>query len=254
VFVPKGCVLLTAAVDRLAEARRTAGQTSDDGQNAARAELRAELYSGSMLATVVSPSSGNTFAIRPQKWAREEALTWLEQGECLLTEDFVDPSSPELAGPGRWPSLRRGERATIFVSEHDFQRRLAQQATKQESVPSDPIADVEAREKDKGGRPPAYEGSHEPLHRPLLQEMEAATPKMRGRKKKGDGSYANIDLPLLDEMKQLISSHRAASPEEAARMLAKKAHGSGSQESKTERLAKRYRENASGPNSLGSGT
>ena len=30
-FVPKGCVLLTAAVDRLAEARRTAGQTNDDG-------------------------------------------------------------------------------------------------------------------------------------------------------------------------------------------------------------------------------
>jgi hypothetical protein len=203
-----------------------------------------------MLATVVSPSSGYTFAIRPQKWAREEALTWLEQGECLLTEDFVDPSSPELAGPGRWPSLRRGERATIFVSDHELQRLMASQ----ESIPRNPIADVDAREKDKGGRPPAYEGSHEPLHRPLLQEMEAATPKMRGRKKKGDGSYANIDLPLLDEMKQLISSHRAASPEEAARMLAKKAHGSGREESKAERLAKRYRENASGPNLLGGGS
>ena len=124
---------------------------------------------------------------------------------------------------------------------------------RQESIPRDPIADVEAREKDKGGRPPDYEGSHEPLHRPILQEMEAATPKRR-RRKKGDGSYADIDLPLLDEMKELISSHRAASPEEAARMLAKKALGSGSEESKAERLAKRYRENASGPNSLGSGS
>ena len=90
-FVPKGYVLLTAAVDQLAEARRPAGQTNDDGQNAARAELRAELHSGSMLTTVISPSSGDTFAIRPQHWAREIALTWLEQGECLLTEDFVDP-------------------------------------------------------------------------------------------------------------------------------------------------------------------
>ena len=68
-FVPKGCVLLTEAVDRLAEARRTAGQTNDDGRNAARAELRAELHSGSMLARVISPSSGDTFAIRPQHWA-----------------------------------------------------------------------------------------------------------------------------------------------------------------------------------------
>ena len=158
-FVPKGYLPLTTAVDQLAEARRTAGQTNHDGQNAARAELRAELHSGSISTMVISLSSGDTFAIRPQHWAREIALTWLEQGECLLTEDFVDPSSlsMELAGPGRWPSLRRGERATIFVSEHDFQRLLAQQATKQESVPSDPIADVEAREKDKGGRPPDYD-------------------------------------------------------------------------------------------------
>ena len=42
-FVPKGYVLLTAAVDQLAEARRPAGQTNDDGRNAARAELRARI-------------------------------------------------------------------------------------------------------------------------------------------------------------------------------------------------------------------
>ena len=131
-FVPKGYLLLTTAVNQLAGARRLAGQTNDDGQNAARAELRAELHSGSMLATVVSPSSGDTFAIRPQHWGRETALTLLELGECLLTEDFVDPIAPELAGPGRWPELRRGERATIFVSEHDCQRLMAQQTAKQE--------------------------------------------------------------------------------------------------------------------------
>jgi hypothetical protein len=199
-FVPKGYVSLTEAVDRLAEAGRTAGQTNDEGRNGTQAELRAELHSGSMLATVVSPYSGDTFAIRPQHWAREIALTWLEHGECLLTEDLVDPSLPELAGPGRWPSLRRGERATIFVSEHDFQRLLAQQATKQEPVPSDPIADVEAREKDKGGRPPDYDweqikdyGSSQPESKQAVAlepegASEAVTPKMRGRKKKGDGS------------------------------------------------------------------
>jgi hypothetical protein len=87
---------------------------------------------------------------------------------------------------------------------------------------------------------------------PLQPEIasEVATPKKPGRKK-GNGSYAAVDLPLLDEMKELISSHRAASPQEAARMLAGKAHGSGTLESKIERLARRYR---SGPNSLGSGS
>ena len=124
--IPKGCVLLTAAVDRLAEARRTAGQTSDEGQNAAREELRAELHSESMLAMVISSCSGDTFAIRPRHWAREIALTWLEQGECLLNEDFVDPwplsmalsaqsvGSPENIPPV-FPKMLRGERATFLT-------------------------------------------------------------------------------------------------------------------------------------------
>jgi hypothetical protein len=111
-----------------------------------------------------------------------------------------------------------------------------------------------SEEKDKG--PLAGSSQPESTEEAALEPegaSEAATPKKRGRKK-GDGSYATIDLPLLDEMKELILSHRAASPEEAARMLAKKSFGSGSPESKAERLAKRYRENASGPNSLGSGS
>ena len=231
-FVPEGCVLLTTAVDRLAEARRTAGQANDDGKHAAQLELRGKFYSDTISPLVVS-RSGKNYKIRPHRWGSEEALTWFEQGECWLTEYLVDPPLGMFHGK---------ERAYIFVGEHDLQRLMAKQATKQESVPHDPIADVEAREKDEGGRPLQPEGA-----------SEMATPKRRGRKK-GDGSYAIIDLPLLSEMKELILSHRAASPEEAARMLAEKAFGSGTQESKVERLAKRYRENASGPNSLGSGS
>ncbi len=148
---------MTTAVAQLAEARRPAGQTNDDGQNAARVELRGEFHSGSMLAMAVSPYSGDTFAIRRRHWAREIALTWLEQGECLLTEDFVYPwplspaPSAQSVGcpesiPPEPPSLWRGERATILVSEHDFQRLLAQQATKQEySDQSPPVRLAEAK-------------------------------------------------------------------------------------------------------------
>jgi hypothetical protein len=81
---------------------------------------------------------------------------------------------------------------------------------------------------------------------PESTSPEAAVPKKTRGRKKGDGSYANLDLPILDEMKELISSHRAASPEEAARTLAGKAHGAGSPESKAERLAKRYRDRERG--------
>ena len=102
-FIPDGYVLLTAAVDRLAEARRTAAQANDDGKNAAQKELRAKLHSGSISTMVISPSSGDAFVILQQHWFLEKALTWLEQGECLLNEDFVYPYKPELAGPGRLP-------------------------------------------------------------------------------------------------------------------------------------------------------
>jgi hypothetical protein len=90
----------------------------------------------------------------------------------------------------------------------------------------------------------ALAGSSQPESATAALEPEStseATPPKKPGRKKGDGSYATLDLPILDEMKELISSHRAASPEEAARMLAEKAHGAGSLESKAERLAKRYR-------------
>jgi len=123
-FVPKGCVLLTAAVDRLAEARRTAAQANDDGKNAARVGLRAEFHSGSMLATIVHPKTGETHTIFPERWALEEALTWLEQGKCLLTSGLVCPRLGI--------SFNNDPTVNIFVSEHDLQRLIAQQATKQE--------------------------------------------------------------------------------------------------------------------------
>jgi hypothetical protein len=81
---------------------------------------------------------------------------------------------------------------------------------------------------------------------------KAVTPKKSPGRKKGDGSFAELDRSILNEMEELISMHQAASPEAAARMLAGKAHGAGTPDSKAERLAKRYR--ARKPNSLGSGS
>lgn len=66
----------------------------------------------------------------------------------------------------------------------------------------------------------------------------------RGRKP-GEGSYAKVDAPLLAEMSRLLDEGKVASPEEAARQVAPRALGGGTLESKTERLAKRFRQNQS---------
>jgi hypothetical protein len=225
-FVPKGWVLLTVAVDRLAEARRTAGQTNDDGRNAARAELRGELYRGSMLATIVHPGSGETHTIFPERWALEKALTWLEQGECLLTSGLVYPRLGI--------SFNNDPTVPIFVSEHDLQRLMAKQEVKQEvGPPPDPSS---------RGKPTSEADSSKKIS-PIEVATQFGGKRPRGRQK-GQGSFESLDLPLLQEMKRLISSGAAASAEEAARSVAPKAHGGGSLESKAERLARRFRSRA----------
>jgi hypothetical protein len=66
-------------------------------------------------------------------------------------------------------------------------------------------------------------------------------PKSRRGRTKGAGSYAHLDGPLLDEMQTLIEKGEAVSPEAASHLVAAKAKGAGTVESKAERLAKRYR-------------
>ena len=125
-FIPPGRVLLTAAVDRLAEARRTAAQANDDSKNAAQEELRGEFYNDTISPLVVS-RSGKKYKSRPYGWGSEEALTWFEQGEFWLTdhEYLVDPPLRMFHGK---------ELATIFVSERDLQRLMAKHEVKQEAA------------------------------------------------------------------------------------------------------------------------
>ena len=125
-FTPKGCTLLTEAVDRLA-----AGQSNKGGKAvaAARAKLRDELHSEAMLAAVIDPETGKTHTIVSDGWARDEALVWLEQGKCLLTEaPWFDPRLSGL--------FRNVPTVPIFVSEHDLQRLMAKQEGKQEPAPA----------------------------------------------------------------------------------------------------------------------
>ena len=109
----------------------------------------------------------------------------------------------------------------VRVLKHDVLSAFPVLATSPDAAPGDASAQASAPEAER-------------------TSPEAATRKPRGRRP-GDGSYDRLDRPLLEEMKELIASGKAASAEEAAKLLAGKAHGGGTLESKIDRLAKRYR-------------
>jgi hypothetical protein len=66
-----------------------------------------------------------------------------------------------------------------------------------------------------------------------------STPRTRGRPR-GSGSYALADAPLLQQMKELIETGQASSVNVAASLVADKAKGPGTLESKLTRLRHRY--------------
>ncbi|MHB0770963.1 hypothetical protein ACYCVF_18260 [Bradyrhizobium sp. 1.29L] len=88
-----------------------------------------------------------------------------------------------------------------------------------------------------------------PTQNPAVETQAIAESEINLRsspgKKKGQGSYAALDEPLLDEMAALLKNLSVASPEEAAKRVATRAHGAGTIESKVERLAKRFRKRTS---------
>lgn len=77
------------------------------------------------------------------------------------------------------------------------------------------------------------------------EDAPLVSQRRRGRIK-GSGSLADADAALVDEMRTLIAEGRTFSVNSAAQMVADRAVGHGTIESKATRLAKRYR--ASEPN------
>jgi hypothetical protein len=147
VFVPKGYTPLTRAIDCLARAHRAgrpypsttpppplSQRKNLEPIKAAQEQLRVELQSGSIRAVVIWPVSGRMLEIIPDNWAREAATTWIEQGELLMSSD----SGMQLVGVSLGGVFPTSECVQIFVSIDDLLRLMA---------------DVKAREKDKGGRP-----------------------------------------------------------------------------------------------------
>ncbi len=78
----------------------------------------------------------------------------------------------------------------------------------------------------------------------LWPSSSAQSEKAEGRRgrTKGSGSLEAADAPLLTEMRTLIAEGKAFSPDGAAKMIAHKAKGGGTESSKATRLANRYRE------------
>ncbi|MDR3410809.1 MAG: hypothetical protein P4L87_07680 [Formivibrio sp.] len=66
-------------------------------------------------------------------------------------------------------------------------------------------------------------------------------PKSKPGRKRGSGSYFAVDKLLFPEMASLIAEGIALSSQEAARKIAYKARGGGTEDSKATRLAKNFR-------------
>ena len=102
--------------------------------------------------------------------------------------------------------------------------------------------DLEARPKGRGlAKVATPDVSEKASDAPGAKQGETlVAPPTRGRKK-GSGSYDEKDEPLLKRMLKLFTSGAVVSVEAAARKLAPKATGGGSEASKRDRLAKKFR-------------
>jgi hypothetical protein len=115
----------------------------------------------------------------------------------------LDPDKP----------FKEGGTAWIFVARDDFEEILLRDASTGGITESDHVPSTNA------------------------QPGKASRP---GRKK-GQGSLDNMDSPFIEEMRRLLQAGKAPSPEAAAKLVAHRAHGTSTFESKVDRLAKKYR-------------
>jgi hypothetical protein len=174
-----------------------------NGPNA-RDDLWRRLECGELVATGIPDGSEQRRSILP--------MEWLE----------LDSFDPDLG----WPTdaIGRGFRSLLRF--------------KNVVVPSRDVLRIWSRHEPNGPE------QHSSLVGKLVSAKTAASKggtKRRGRKK-GDGSYEGLDVPLLKKMSLALKKGQAASPEEAARLVAGEAHGGGTLKSKGERLARRFRE------------
>lgn len=77
--------------------------------------------------------------------------------------------------------------------------------------------------------------------RKLITGSEGGVAAPRQGRTIGSGTFAIADEPLLREMRKLIGSGHANSPHGAARLVAERARGNATFESKVARLARAYR-------------
>ena len=99
------------------------------------------------MTTIIDPSDRkDPHNLPPERWGVEQALTWLERGECLLNSGLVYSYLGILLG--------KDPTVSIFMGKHDLQRLMAVQAVKQEAAPPPGPYDVAAR---KGAEKPIYD-------------------------------------------------------------------------------------------------
>lgn len=170
-------------------------------------------------------SKARALPIPPESYA-----TALANALALFDESAAHVRADSIGARGRMPTSANGAVADRFIDEG--RERIEAEVAKWE---------LEDQLRFSVLSPPAGNGRNQTAG-------PSPVVKRRGRKI-GSGSMADADSPILAEMKALITDHKAHSANGAATLLAAKASGNGTIESKIARLAKRYR--ASDVNSSG---
>jgi hypothetical protein len=172
---------------------------------------------GTLITAVRPIEGGQVKRLDAHFWNTELIASRFFRCDMSLTNPF-EPVRSTVARPLAG-SRRARERSWIYVTHESLKAYLT-------------------------GKPrPGSEGAPEAGRVEVARSVTAAaTVNKRGGRTPGSGSFDRVDEPLLEEMHALITDRKATSPREAAGMLADKAWGNSTVESKQTRLAKRYRQ------------
>jgi hypothetical protein len=121
------------------------------GYEQAQRRLRAALHAGSARSFLQISETGRRIEQEAASWAQDNAITWFDDGRAFLTDGAEERTSFGPYVPGAPDDVNYIERpkrvwASILIDQTSF-----------DTATIDPVV-VAVEQKDKGGRPPEYDG------------------------------------------------------------------------------------------------
>jgi hypothetical protein len=113
--------------------------------------IRQALHAGELRSWSQSTRTGERSELPAESWAQENAITWFDDGRAYILTGGTRRTQFRLGVPGLPGALEEpdGFMATILIDQESFSSWCYSS--------NDSKRDIEAREQDKGGRPPEFD-------------------------------------------------------------------------------------------------